>query len=108
MIEICSFKINNKIYTIYDVDKIEGKTSYVGQSDYLDTNIYIEKGSIKDMLLTLKHELMHVWLYENGHKNQSGDEVFSYEDLCEYVALSNDSINKVVDEYLKNKNIDIN
>ena len=108
MIEICSFKINNKIYTIYDVDKIEGKTSYVGKSDYLDTNIYIEKGSVKDMLLTLKHELMHVWLYENGHKNQSGDEVFSYEDLCEYVALSNDSINKVVDEYLKNKNIDIN
>ena len=108
MIEICSFKINNKIYTIYDVDKIEGKPSYVGQSDYLDTNIYIEKGSVKDMLLTLKHELMHVWLYENGHKNQSGDEVFSYEDLCEYVALSNDSINKVVDEYLKNKNIDIN
>ena len=108
MIEICSFKINNKIYTIYDVDKIEGKPSYVGQSDYLDTNIYIEKGSVKDMLLTLKHELMHVWLYENGHKNQGGDEVFSYEDLCEYVALSNDSINKVVDEYLKNKNIDIN
>ena len=108
MIEICGFKINNKIYTIYDVDKIEGKPSYVGQSDYLDTNIYIEKGSVKDMLLTLKHELMHVWLYENGHKNQSGDEVFSYEDLCEYVALSNDSINKVVDEYLKNKNIDIN
>lgn len=108
MVEICSFKINNKIYTIYDVDKIEGKPSYVGQSDYLDTNIYIEKGSVKDMLLTLKHELMHVWLYENGHKNQSGDEVFSYEDLCEYVALSNDSINKIVDEYLKNKNIDIN
>ena len=60
------------------------------------------------MIDTLKHELAHVWLYENGHKNQSGDEVFSYEDLCEYVALSNDSINKVVDEYLKNKNIDIN
>lgn len=108
MVEICSFEINNKIYTIYDVDRIEGKTSYVGQSDYLDTNIYIEKGNVKDVLLTLKHELMHVWLYENGHKNQSGDEVFSYEDLCEYVALSNDSINKVVDEYLKNKNIDIN
>lgn len=107
MVEICSFEINNKIYTIYDVDRIEGKTSYVGQSDYLDTNIYIEKGNVKDMLLTLKHELMHVWLYENGHKNQSGNEVFSYEDLCEYVALSNDSINKVVDEYLKNKNIDI-
>lgn len=55
------------------------------------------------MLLTLKHELMHVWLYENGHTNQKGDEIFSYEDVCEYVALSNDSINRIVNEYLKIK-----
>jgi hypothetical protein len=46
---------------------------------------------------------MHVWLYENGHKNQDGQEVFSYEDLCELVALSNNSINKIVDEYLYSK-----
>jgi len=55
------------------------------------------------MLLTLKHELMHVWLYENGHTNQTGDEVFDYEDVCELVALSNNSINKIVKEYLANK-----
>lgn len=55
------------------------------------------------MLLTLKHELMHVWLYENGHTNQKGDEIFSYEDLCEYVALSNDSINRIVNKYLQSK-----
>jgi len=55
------------------------------------------------MLLTLKHELMHVWLYENGHTNQKGDEIFSYEDVCEYAALSNDSINRIVNEYLKIK-----
>ena len=57
------------------------------------------------MLLTLKHELMHVWLYENGHKNQDGQEIFDYEDLCEYTALANDSINRIVDLYLKSKKL---
>lgn len=52
------------------------------------------------MLLTLKHELMHVFLYENGHENQDGKEVFSYEDMCEYTALANDSINRIVELYL--------
>ena len=46
---------------------------------------------------------MHVWLYENGHKNQDRQEIFDYEDVCELVALSNDSINRIVEEYLKDK-----
>ena len=105
MKEICKFIINNRIYTIYDVDKIDGKNSYVGRSHYEGRTIYIEKEDFKDMMLTLKHELMHVWLYENGHKNQNGDEVFNYEDVCEYVALSNNSINRIVKEYLKAKGL---
>jgi hypothetical protein len=40
-----------------------------------------------------------VWLYEHGHTNQDGKEVFGYEDVCELVALSNDFINKIVKEY---------
>ena len=63
----------------------------------------LKSGSKEQMLLTLKHELMHVWLYENGHTNQNGDEVFNYEDVCEYVALSNNSINRIVNEYLNCK-----
>lgn len=63
----------------------------------------LKSGYYKDMLLTLKHELMHVWLYENGHTNQDGQEIFDYEDLCEYTALSNDSINRIVKEYLTAK-----
>ena len=57
------------------------------------------------MMLTLKHELMHVWLYENGHTNQNNDEIFGYEDVCELVALSNNSINKIVNLYLKEKEL---
>ena len=103
MEEICSFTINNKVYTIYDVDKIEGLNSYVGRSDYITTDIYIEYNTPEQMLLTLKHELMHVWLYENGHTNQDGQEIFDYEDLCELTALSNNSINKIVNLYLNTK-----
>ena len=105
MEKICQFIINGNIYTIYDVDKIIGKENYVGRSHYEDKTIYVEKGNFKDMLLTLKHELMHVWLYENGHTNQNKDEVFDYEDMCELVALSNDSINRIVDLYLKEKGL---
>lgn len=63
----------------------------------------LRNGSYKDMLLTLKHELMHVFLYENGHTNQNNDETFGYEDVCELVALSNDSINRIADLYLEEK-----
>lgn len=103
MEEICQFIINNNTYTIYDVDKIVGKNSYVGRSNYNDRTIYIEKGTFEDMMLTLKHELMHVWLYENGHTNQNNNEVFGYEDVCELVAYSNNSINRIVKEYLISK-----
>lgn len=103
MKEICSFTINNKKYTIYDVDRIIGKSSYVGKTQYDIGIICIEKSNMSEMLLTLKHELMHTWLYEHGHKNQNGDEIFSYEDLCEYVALSNNFINRVVNRYINAK-----
>jgi hypothetical protein len=103
MEEICQFIINGNVYTIYDVDRITGKKNYVGRSHYEDKTIYVEKGAYKDMLLTLKHELMHVWLYENGHTNQNGDEIFGYEDVCELVALSNGSINRIVNLYLEEK-----
>lgn len=105
MREICQFIINEHIYTIYDVEKIQGKENYVGRSHYKERTIYIEIDDIEEMLLTLKHELMHVWLYENGHTNQYGDEIFDYEDVCELVALSNNSINRIVSLYLKEKGL---
>lgn len=105
MEKICDFVINKHIYSIYDVDRITGKNSYVGRSDYEDRTIYVEKGKLENMLITLKHELMHVWLYENGHKNQDGNEIFDYEDMCELVALSNNSINRIVNLYLKEKGL---
>lgn len=101
--KICSFVINNRLYTIYDVYKILGKKSYVGQTTYGTGEVYIEENTNEEMLLTLKHELMHIWLYEHGHTNQGNGELFSYEEVCEYVALSNDFINKITNKYIKSK-----
>ena len=100
MERICSFWINGNKYVIYNVKEIEGKGSYSGETRYDEGKVFIEEGP--EMLLTLKHELMHVWLYENGHKNQDGKEVFSYEELCELSARSNDFINKIVEKYIIN------
>ena len=105
MKKICEFEINNKTYTIYNVNRIEGLNNYVGRSNYDIGEICVENGTKEQMLLTLKHELMHVWLYENGHKNQNNDEVFGYEDVCELVALSNNSINKIVNLYIRSNGI---
>ena len=102
MQEIIHFIINDKKYTIFDVDKIEGKKSYVGESQYEKGIILIEVGTPEEMITTLKHELAHVWLYENGHPYQAGG-CFTYEDLCEYIAFSNDSIYNITKEYEKKK-----
>lgn len=98
MKEIMKFKINNKTYTIYDVDKIKGKDSYIGETNYEKGEILIEYGTIPEMMMTVRHELAHVWLYENGHPYQE-DGRFTYEDLCEYIALSNRFVYEVSERY---------
>ena len=59
-----------------------------------------------NIIKTLKHELTHVWLYEYGH-NQNDDKTFSYEDVCEVLASSNDFINEIVEQYKQNNGVKI-
>lgn len=54
-----------------------------------------------NLIRTLKHELVHVWLWEYGHNQHEEARKYSYEDICEIVASSNDFINEVVDKYKK-------
>jgi len=102
MEEIMKFKINGKTYTIYDIDKIEGKDSYIGETRYEKGIVLIEKGSMKEMLDTVRHELAHIWLYENGHPYQAGG-CFTYEDMCEYISFSNESVYNITREYMEKK-----
>lgn len=102
MKEIIEFGINNRIYKIYEVDRIEGKDSYIGETNYEKGTIFIERNDIKTMLDTVRHELAHVWLYEHGHSIQDGG-CFSYEDLCEYIALSNRFVYEITSRYMHAK-----
>ena len=69
----------------------------VGLSKYREQEILIER-SQKNIIKTLKHELMHVWLYEYGH-NQEEDVKYGVEEICEIVASSNKFINEIIDKF---------
>jgi len=95
------FEINGTEWTIKEVDEaiINNETK---QDDTLGVTIYKTQEILllktqANIMKTLKHELMHVWLYEYGH-NQNEKE-FNCEDICEIVASSNDFINEIVEKY---------
>ena len=97
------FKINNTEWEIKVVDEatINNKMK---SDDTLGVTIYKTQEillleSQANIIKTLKHELTHVWLYEYGHA-QDDDSKYSYEDVCEIVASSNDFINDVVKQYM--------
>lgn len=96
------FNINNTEWTIKEVNEatinneVEGDGT-LGLTIYKTQEILLLE-SQANLIKTLKHELIHVWLYEYGH-NQD-EKQFNYEDVCEIVASSNDFINEVVNQYL--------
>ena len=98
------FKINNTEWKIEEVDeatinnemKADGT---LGVTIYRTQKVMLLKDQA-NIIKTLKHELTHVWLYEYGH-NQNDDKTFTYEDVCEMVASSNDFINEIIKEYLE-------
>lgn len=98
------FKINNTEWTIKEVTEAEinneMKNDYtMGVTIYKTQEILLLKDQA-NIIKTLKHELMHVWLYEYGHA-QNDDKKYDYEDICEIVASSNDFINNIVEQYKK-------
>lgn len=96
------FKINNRIWTIKEVDEAtinnEMKSDgTLGVTIYKSQRIMLLKDQA-NIIKTLKHELTHVWLYEYGHA-QNDDTTYDYEDVCEVVASSNDFVNEIVRQY---------
>lgn len=98
------FEINNTEWEIKEVTEAEinneMKNDYtMGVTIYKLQEILLLKDQA-NIIKTLKHELVHVWLYEYGHA-QNDETKYNYEDVCEIVASSNDFINDVVEEYKK-------
>jgi hypothetical protein len=62
--------------------------------------IYINKEMCEaQKIKTLKHELMHCYLWEYGFYGRD----YTEEDVCDLCAGSNDFVNKVIDMYKKDK-----
>lgn len=85
-------------YRVFLVPRIEGKKSYVGVTDYEEKTIKIEEGFVSEMLQTLRHELMHIWLYEHGYKEQNGG-CFSFEEVCELAASASGFIDSNINSF---------
>ena len=90
-------KCNNTKYKIIEKEKLCSEED-VGYADYQNKQIMLKKLDKDFMIKTLKHELMHIWLYEYGHNQE--EKAFSDEDICEIVASSNDFINEAIEQYL--------
>lgn len=100
------FKINNTEWNIKEIDEAtmnnEMKNDFtLGVTIYRTQEILLLENQA-NIIKTLKHELMHVWLYEYGHA-QNNEAKYNYEDICEIVASSNDFINKIIKEYEEKK-----
>lgn len=96
------FKCNNSEWNIRVVDEATINNE-MKQDGTLGVTIYKTQEILllenqANIIKTLKHELMHVWLYEYGHA-QDDNTTYRYEDICEIVASSNEFINEVVEEY---------
>lgn len=96
------FKINNTEWTIKEVDEATinnemKQDGTLGVTIYKTQEILLLKNQA-NIIKTLKHELTHVWLYEYGH-NQDDEKTYTYEDVCEIVASSNDFINEIIEQY---------
>ena len=101
------FEINGTKWTIEEIDanrmKEEAGNDYIlGLTVYKPQKVYLvnDQANIID---TLKHELMHVWLSEHAH-SQNNMRKFHFEEVCELVAKSNSFINEIVNKYKEAKN----
>ena len=98
------FEINETEWTIKIVDDvtmtgIARETNISGRAEYKTQEILLLQNNA-NMIRTLKHELMHVWLWEFAH-SQKNDTIYDYEDICEIVASSNNFVNRVVENFKK-------
>ena len=94
--------INKSTWFIKEISQAEmdskaDEKETIGLTVYTEQTIYLVEHQ-PNKSRTLKHELTHVWLYENGH-NQHEKE-FNHEDICEIVACITDFIQEAVDRYM--------
>ena len=97
------FTINGSTWEIQEkrLIDINKEETWLGVSRYAKGIIEIACDiPYPQKIRTLKHELVHVWLYEYGHQ-QNDEETFTYENVCDIISASNGFINEVTAKYEK-------
>lgn len=95
------FEINGTKWTIEKVseDKMNNEmkdNNTLGVTIYRNQKVLLVENQA-NIIRTLKHELMHVWMCEYAHTQD--DEKYTFEEICEIVACSNDFINNNVNKF---------
>lgn len=91
-------KNDSEMKNIYYGDQEpEDGMSINGVTEYITSSVYISKKLNGFMLIkTLRHELMHIYLYELGKR----DAFYSEDEVCEILADAMPIIDKTTDEIL--------
>lgn len=111
-----NFKIKNHIWKIEEKEeqylleeywkRCPNAYSCMGLTFYKEHKIWIAKELCYDeKVRTLKHELTHCYIWENGFYRVNFDDE---EIICDFVASINDFINKTVEDYFNNIMEEIN
>ena len=74
-----------------DIPEENKKDRVLGITDYVNTTVYIDK-QLDEFLLakTLRHELMHIYLWETGQQARD----YTEEDICDIASVAIPTINK--------------
>ena len=96
---VLCFKSKEEMNEIYYEDREPDKeTRLHGLTEYITSTIYIDN-ELKGFLLekALRHELMHVYLWETGQQ----DRTYTEEELCDLMSTAGPLVCKTANEILE-------
>lgn len=85
----------NKIY--YENRPIDEETRIHGITEYISQTVYIDKELDGYALMkVLRHELMHIYLWETGQQ----DHCYNEEEMCDLISVAAPMICKTADDIM--------
>ena len=94
-----SYKTKQELIAMYETEYDEKAYYVFGLTQKPNYCIYINQEMIDEQKIkTLKHELVHCYIWEFGLYNAPN---YNEEMVCDIVSSSNNMINKIVEQFIK-------